>query len=67
MHIDFAAGTAVITNDLQATVEETGNGSVERVALPQSDRWVLRLVDEKWKIVSLQLNRAPRIHRGEAL
>lgn len=69
MHIDFAAGTAVITNDLQATVEETGNGSVERVALPQSDRWVLRLVDGQWKIVSLQLNRArrARIYLGEAL
>lgn len=67
MHVDLGAGTAVITNDLVATVEEAQNGSIERVALPQSDRWVLRQVEGQWKIVSLQLNRAPRAHaRREA-
>ncbi|MBI1954896.1 MAG: nuclear transport factor 2 family protein [Acidobacteria bacterium] len=48
----------VIVNDLHAVIEQ--GESVQRVELPATDRWVLRKVDSEWKIVRLELNRAPR-------
>lgn len=58
--IEVDRGTAIIVNDLDAVVENVKDGELEYVRLSQSDRWTLRLLDGRWKIVTLQVNRAPR-------
>lgn len=47
----------VVANDVDARIrDETG---VRRVRLVQSDRWVLRRVGGAWRVVRLEINRAP--------
>ncbi|MBI4421367.1 MAG: DUF4440 domain-containing protein [Gemmatimonadetes bacterium] len=57
LRIAVSGDSAVIVNDLEA-VFETG-GEVRAVTLAQSDRWVLRLTADGWRIVRLEVNRAP--------
>lgn len=51
---------ATITNDLDAVVLSRGAANARHVRLPQSDRWTLRLLDGRWQIVRLELNRASK-------
>jgi cellulose synthase/poly-beta-1,6-N-acetylglucosamine synthase-like glycosyltransferase len=51
---------AIIVNDLDAVVQTKGATHARRVHLPQSDRWILRYIEGRWQIVSLEVNRAPK-------
>lgn len=54
---------ATIVNDLDALIE-TPRGT-SRVLLTNTDRWTLRRQADGWRIVSLDVNRAPRPARAE--
>jgi cellulose synthase/poly-beta-1,6-N-acetylglucosamine synthase-like glycosyltransferase len=49
--------TATIVNDLDALID-TDDGAAQ-VSLPKSDRWTLRKTPDGWRIVALEVNRAP--------
>jgi hypothetical protein len=48
---------AIIVNDLDAVIE-TASGT-EHVRLPRTDRWTLIREQGRWRIVMLEINRAP--------
>jgi hypothetical protein len=58
LRIAVSGDWAVIVNDLDAVFE--AGGEVQAVALPQSDRWVLRRWEGQWRLVRLEVNRARR-------
>jgi hypothetical protein len=53
---------ATIVNDLDAVIES--NSEAARVKLNKSDRWTLHRINGQWRIVMLEVNRAPRPSTG---
>lgn len=57
LRVELRGDEVVITNDLFAVYQD--GERLREVRLRSSDRWTLRREDGVWRIVSLELNRAP--------
>jgi glycosyl transferase family 2 len=56
--------TATIVNDLDALIESESRAA--HVVLDKTDRWTLHRVGAEWRILKLEVNRAPRAEEQRA-